>query len=294
MAKQILLTGGAGYIGSNTALELLNAGYEVVIVDNFCNSDEKLDERLAGIPVYKADVTKYGELAEVFGKYDFHAVIHFAALKAVGVSVREPLEYYANNVGGLLTTLRLMQAHGVNRIVYSSSATVYDPAGPLPYTETSPVGNANSPYGQTKVICEQIIRDYTASNPGFTAHLLRYFNPIKGAVKEKPRGVPNNLYPYIQQVHEGLREKLTVNGNDYPTRDGTCVRDYIDCTKIAQSHIAPLEAETPGLYIKNIGTGNGTTVLELIRQYEQENNCVIPYEIGPRRAGDIPECYCAG
>ncbi|MDR0935914.1 MAG: UDP-glucose 4-epimerase GalE [Oscillospiraceae bacterium] len=292
MKQQILLTGGAGYIGSNTALELLNSGYEPVIVDNFSNSDETLDPRLDGVTVYKVDVTDRAALSAVFDKHDFHAVINFAGLKAVAVSVEQPLDYYENNLGGLITTLRVMEAHNVTRFVFSSSATVYDPAASLPYTETSATGHCNSPYGWTKYFAERIILDYAAAHPLFTATLLRYFNPIKGAIAEKPRGVPNNIYPYIRQVHEGLRDKLIVFGNDYPTRDGTCVRDYIDCTEIAKRHIAPLETEKPGAYIKNIGTGTGTTVLELIRQYEQENNCTIPYEFGPRRAGDIAECYC--
>jgi UDP-glucose 4-epimerase len=287
--------GGAGYIGSHTAAELLSRGYEIVIYDNLSNSDAgviKNIEAVAGARVrfVRGDLLDEALLNKVFKKEKFDAVIHFAGLKAVGESVAKPLLYYQNNVSGTVNLLNAMQAYGVRTIVFSSSATVYGNQK-APYTEDLPLSVTN-PYGGTKLIIENMLKDLAAADKGFNAIILRYFNPIgaheSGLLGENPRGIPNNLAPYIMQVASGKREFLGIFGNDYKTADGTGVRDYIHVVDLALGHIAALEkCSTAGVHVYNLGTGKGTSVLELHSAFEKAVGKAIPYKILPRRAGDI-------
>jgi len=297
----ILVTGGAGYIGSHTVVELIAAGHDVVVVDNLINSSvESLRrvEKIVGksIPFYEIDVRNAGALDKVFAKDSFDAVIHFAGLKAVGESVEKPLLYYENNLGMTFSLLDVMAKHDVKKIVFSSSATVYGTPKELPLTEKSPVGiSLTNPYGKTKYMIEEILRDVAAANPGFSASLLRYFNPIgaheSGQIGEDPQGIPNNLMPFISQVAVGKRDKLSVFGDDYDTPDGTGVRDYIHVVDLARGHVAALTHMQPGANAYNLGTGRGTSVLELIHAFESASGQTIPYQVIPRRPGDITSCY---
>ncbi|MDZ7720289.1 MAG: UDP-glucose 4-epimerase GalE [Balneolaceae bacterium] len=299
--KSILVTGGAGFIGSHTVLELLNADYKVVVVDNLSNSKLEAISRVESltskkIDFYQVDLLNKNDLREVFNAYSFDAVIHFAALKAVGESVKQPLRYYKNNISGTINLCEVMQETGVNNFVFSSSATVYGDPSQSPLTEDSALGAVN-PYGQTKLTTEFLLKDLQAANPGWNVALLRYFNPVgaheSGQIGEDPSGVPNNLMPYVTQVAVGKRDKLNVFGDDYPTRDGTGERDYIHVVDLAVGHLKALEklTENPGLVTYNLGTGSGYTVLELVKTFEEVNEVSIPYEIAPRRDGDAASCY---
>ena len=298
----ILLTGGAGYIGSHTCLELLKAGHRAVIVDNYVNSCPEAIRRLeelAGqaIPHYEADVRDPEAMDRIFSENDFDAVIHFARLKAVGESVSQPLRYYRNNLDSTLTLCETMAAHGVKRIVFSSSATVYGVPDEVPLREDMFCKGCTNPYGWTKYMIEKILSGVAEADPEWSVVLLRYFNPIgadeSGMIGEDPFGVPNNLLPYIAQVAVGRREKLYVNGNDYPTKDGTGVRDYIHVTDLAKGHIAAIEyaAENTGCEAVNLGTGSGSSVFDVLHAFEAACGRELPYEIAPRRAGDIAVCY---
>jgi UDP-glucose 4-epimerase len=297
----ILVTGGAGYIGSHTCVELLNQGDEVVVFDNLCNSSrialERVEE-ITGKPFtfYEIDLLDRDGLHSVFERHEIEAVIHFAALKAVGESVVIPLKYYHNNVVGSIHLFEAAMAANVRKIVFSSSATVYGNPASVPITENFPVQPTN-PYGWTKAMIEQILIDLQAANPELNVTLLRYFNPVgahpSGLIGESPNGTPNNLMPYISQVAVGKLPELLVFGNDYPTVDGTGVRDYIHVVDLAQGHLAALEAmkNGPGLGIYNLGTGNGFSVLELIQAFEQASGRPIPYRVAGRRPGDVAESY---
>lgn len=298
---KILLTGGAGFIGSHTYVELLNAGHEAVIVDNFYNASERVMERLetiTGKPVcwYNVDVCDKEGLEKVFAAHTFDAVIHFAGYKAVGESVQKPLEYYRNNLDSTLTLCDVMRTFGVKRIVFSSSATVYGVTDDMPLVETMPTGCTN-PYGWTKYMNEQILRDVAHANPDWAVALLRYFNPIgaheSGMIGEDPVGIPNNLMPYITQVASGKLEKLRVFGNDYNTHDGTGVRDYIHVVDLAQGHVAACEylMNNVGCDIFNLGTGVGYSVLDLVHTFGRVNHLDIPYIIVERRPGDVARCF---
>lgn len=299
----ILVTGGAGYIGSHTCVELLESGYDIVVVDNLCNSCEESLSRVEKItgkpaPFVKADVCDAQAMEAVFRQYpDIEAVVHFAGLKAVGESVRKPLEYYTNNLVSTLTLLNVMRNHGVKNFVFSSSATVYGDPASVPIREDFPTGGTTNPYGTTKLFLERVLSDYCAADPTLNVALLRYFNPIgahsSGLIGEDPNGIPNNLVPYIAQVAVGKLEKLHVYGNDYPTPDGTGVRDYIHVVDLAQGHVAALKKlETNcGLFICNLGTGKGYSVLDILHAYEKACGKALPYVIDPRRPGDIAECY---
>lgn len=298
----ILVTGGAGYIGSHTVVELQNAGYDVVIVDNLVNASEKVIgriENITGKPVkfYKADIRDKEGLNEVFDKENIEACIHFAGLKAVGESVKKPLEYYTNNISGTLTLLDVMRSHNVKNIVFSSSATVYGNPAFVPITEECPKGQCTNPYGWTKSMLEQILTDVQFADNEWNVILLRYFNPIgahkSGTMGENPNGIPNNLMPYITQVAVGKLKELGVFGNDYDTPDGTGVRDYIHVVDLATGHVKAIEklAENPGLKIYNLGTGKGYSVLDIVKNFEAATGVKIPYVIKPRRAGDIATCY---
>ena len=303
--KKILVTGGAGYIGSHTVIALTLAGYTPVVVDNFVNSSAKILERIKSITGkdvihYEGDVTKRDFLSDVFTKEGvIDGVIHFAAHKAVGESINDPLEYYHNNVGGLVSLLGSMQKHAVAPIVFSSSATVYGDPEQNPIAETAQIKDASSPYGTTKIIGEQIIKDTTKTGAKISAIALRYFNPIgaheSGNIGELPLGVPSNLLPYLTQVAIGEREKLTIFGNDYDTPDGTAVRDYLHVMDLASAHIAALEhlkeREAPFYDVFNVGTGKGVSVQELINTFERVTGVKLCYSIGPRRDGDIAACY---
>lgn len=297
----ILVTGGAGYIGSHTCVELLQKGYEVVIADNFVNSSMDVPERIERITgktakVFELDVADSHALDLVFAENHIDAVIHFAGLKAVGESCQIPLRYYRNNLDTTLTLLETMERHGCKKLVFSSSATVYGPKNECPYTEDMPT-SATNPYGWTKVMIEQILRDYCAANPGFSAVLLRYFNPIgaheSGLLGDDPNGIPNNLMPYVARVAAGQLPKLTIFGDDYPTRDGTCLRDYLHVVDLAKGHISALAyAEThSGAEAFNLGTGDGVSVLELVHSFQEVNGVPVPYVIGGRRDGDLAEVY---
>mgnify|MGYP000201062113 CR=1 FL=1 len=303
MAKKILITGGAGYIGSHTALELLNEGYEVVVYDNLCNSSKeslKRVEELTGktITFYEGDVMDEAALKAMLEKEGVDAVIHCAALKAVGESVQKPLEYYRNNITGTLTLMDVMKQTGVKNIVFSSSATVYGSPEEMPITEECPKGQCTNPYGWTKSMMEQIMTDVQKANPDMNVILLRYFNPVgaheSGRIGEDPKGIPNNLVPYIAQVAVGKLEKLGVFGDDYDTPDGTGVRDYIHVVDLAKGHVKALKKfeEKPEVRIYNLGTGIGYSVLDVLHAYEEACGKTLPYEIKPRRAGDIATCYC--
>ena len=297
----ILLTGGAGYIGSHTYVELCAAGHNAVIVDNFYNSSPVVLRRLEAItgkpvPFHEADVCDATAMEEVFSQYSFDAVVHFAGYKAVGESVAKPQEYYRNNLDGALTLCEVMKRHGVTRFVFSSTGTVYAPECTPPFAETMPLGCTN-PYSWTKFMIEQILRDIALANPGWSVALLRYFNPIgahdSGTIGEDPVGIPNNLMPYITQVAAGVREKLRVFGSDYPTVDGTGVRDYIHVVDLAKGHVAACDyVEThKGVEAINLGTGKGCSVLEVVHAFESATGIAIPYEIVPRRPGDLPATF---
>ena len=299
---KILLTGGLGFIGSHTAVELLSAGHKTVIVDDLSNSSIDRAERVEKISgrkprVYICDAADRAAMSRVFEENAIDAVVHFAGYKAVGESVKLPLKYYRNNLDTAITTLEVMREHGVKRFVFSSSATVYGTENPIPYTEDMPTGGCTNPYGWTKLMIEQMLRDECAADGEFSAVLLRYFNPIgaheSGLIGERPNGIPNNLMPYITQVAAGKREKLSVFGNDYPTRDGTGVRDYIHVRDLAEGHAAALEyaAKNTGAVAVNLGTGVGYSVLEVVETFKRVNNVPLPYEIAPRREGDLAEYY---
>ncbi len=301
MAK-ILITGGAGYIGSHTAVELLNEGYEVVVYDNLYNSSEesiKRVEELTGktVKFYEGDILDAEFLKTMFEMEKIDAVIHCAALKAVGESVRKPLEYYHNNITGTLTLLGVMREVGVKNIVFSSSATVYGDPAMIPITEECPKGHCTNPYGWTKSMMEQIMSDLQKSDPEWNVVLLRYFNPVgahkSGRIGEDPKGIPNNLMPYISQVAVGKLEKLGVFGNDYNTHDGTGVRDYIHVVDLAIGHVKAIDyiLTNPGLDVINLGTGTGYSVLDMVKAFSKALGRDLPYEIKPRRAGDIDMCY---
>ena len=298
----VLLTGGAGYIGSHTAVELLNAGHDVVIADNYANSNPIVARRITritGKPVkcYEADVADPAALERLFQKNAIDSVIHFAGLKAVGESVRLPLDYYRNNLDSTLALLAAMEAHGVRQLIFSSSATVYGKHAALPYREDAETGPCTNPYGWTKLFIEQILRDYAAAHPDFSAVLLRYFNPVgaheSGLMGEDPRDIPNNLMPYIARVAVGTLPYLNVFGNDYPTPDGTGVRDYIHVTDLATGHMAALgyAASHTGVEVFNLGTGTGYSVLDMVHAFSRACGKDIPYRIAPRRSGDIAACY---
>jgi UDP-glucose 4-epimerase len=297
----VLLTGAAGYIASHTWLALQQAGYRVVGVDNFVNSSPLVLERLAElapapIEFERADVCDVAAMDEIFDRYRPAAVVHFAAYKAVGESVSQPLAYYRNNLGGLVNTCEAMKRHGCLRMVFSSSATVYGAPEQLPLREDAPT-SATNPYGATKLMGEQILRDLGIADPAWQTACLRYFNPVgaheSGRIGEDPRGTPNNLMPYVAQVAVGRRAKLSVFGNDYPTPDGTGVRDYIHVTDLAEGHVAALRRlmEQPGSLTVNLGTGRGYSVLELVRAYEAASGRSVPYELVARRPGDVAACY---
>lgn len=299
----ILVAGGAGYIGSHTCVELLNAGYEVVVVDNLYNSSEEALKRVEtitgkAVTFYQVDLLDKPALDDVFKKESISSVINFAGLKAVGESVRKPLEYYHNNITGTLNLCDVMRNHGVKNIIFSSSATVYGDPAFVPITEECPKGQITNPYGQTKGMLEQILTDLHVADPEWNVVLLRYFNPIgaheSGLIGEDPKGIPNNLVPYIAQVAVGKLERLGVFGNDYPTHDGTGVRDYIHVVDLAKGHVKALKKLTPGsgVSIYNLGTGNGYSVLDVLHAYEKACGKELPYEVKERRAGDIATCYC--
>ena len=298
----VLLTGGAGYIGSHSAVELLAAGHEAVIADDLSNASEKAVARIEQISgksvrFYRIDINDRSALRRVFAENRIDAVMHFAGFKAVGESVREPLKYYRNNLGSTLSLLQCMDEAGCRRIIFSSSATVYGTPKALPLTEDSPVGPCSNPYGWTKLMIEQILRDWVATDPETSVVLLRYFNPVgahpSGLIGEAPNGIPNNLMPYISQVAVGRRERLSVFGNDYPTPDGTGVRDYIHVVDLARGHVAALgwAAAHRGTEVFNLGTGRGSSVLQLVAAFERATGVPIPYVIAPRREGDVPECW---
>lgn len=298
----VLLAGGAGYIGSHTCVELINAGHDVIIADNFSNSCPEAVARVEEItgrkiPLYEADVCDKTAVEKIFSENKIDAVIHFAGLKAVGESCEKPIEYYRNNIDSTLTLLESMKKHGVNNFIFSSSATVYGTPETVPLVETMPTGSPTNPYGWTKLMMEQILTDTANANPDMSIVILRYFNPIgaheSGRIGEDPNGIPNNLMPYITQVAAGRLESLGVFGNDYPTRDGTGVRDYIHVVDLAKGHVKAIDysAEHKGTEIFNLGTGTGYSVLDIVKAFSKINNIEIPYVIKPRRSGDIAECY---
>ncbi len=298
----ILVTGGTGYIGSHTVVELQNAGYDVIVCDNLSNSSEKSlarVEQITGKPVkfYKSDIRDRAAMDAIFENEDITAVIHFAGLKAVGESVLKPWEYYDNNITGTLTLVDAMRKHNVKNIIFSSSATVYGTPAFVPITEECPKGQCTNPYGWTKSMLEQILTDiYTADNE-WNVVLLRYFNPIgahkSGLIGEDPNGIPNNLMPYITQVAVGIRPELSVFGNDYDTHDGTGVRDFIHVVDLARGHVCAVNyaLKTTGIEAVNLGTGTGYSVLDLVNTFEKVNGVKVPYVISPRRPGDIGTCY---
>ena len=300
---KILLTGGAGYIGSHTIIELDMAGHSVAVVDNLYNSNPKALERVGEIigkkiPFYKADIRDAEALAKVFEAEKPEAVIHFAGLKAVGESCVKPLEYYHNNMTGTFILLDVMRNHGCKNIIFSSSATVYGDPAIIPITEQCPKGHCTNPYGQTKSMLEEVLMDVQKADPEWNVVILRYFNPIgahqSGKIGENPNGIPNNLMPYITQVAIGKRAELGVFGNDYDTHDGTGVRDYIHVCDLAAGHVCALKAiqRNCGLGIYNLGTGHGYSVLDVVKAFEKANGVPVKYSIKPRRPGDIATCYC--
>jgi len=299
--KRILVTGGAGYIGTHTCVELIKKGYEVVAVDNYVNSSEesiKRVEKITGkeVKIYNADVRNKSALDKIFTEQKIDWVIHFAGLKAVGESCAKPIEYYDNNLNGTLTLLQSMREHGCKKIVFSSSATVYGDPEELPLTEASKTGGTTNPYGTSKYFQEIMLSDVYKSDKEWTVVLLRYFNPVgaheSGLIGEDPKGIPNNLTPYIVKVAIGELKEIGVFGNDYPTPDGTGVRDYIHVTDLAKGHVAAIEKiEKSGIYTYNLGTGKGYSVLDVIKAFEKACGRKLPYVIKPRRAGDIAACY---
>ncbi len=299
---RILVTGGAGYIGSHTCLELLNQGHEVVVFDNLCNSSEESLKRVMALTgktltFYQADMLDREAMEHIFEKEQIDAVIHFAGLKAVGESVAKPLEYYYNNITGTLILCDVMRKHNVKKIIFSSSATVYGDPAFVPITEECPKGQCTNPYGQTKSMLEQMLTDIQKADPEWTVILLRYFNPVgaheSGMIGEDPAGIPNNLTPYITQVAVGKLKEVGVFGNDYDTPDGTGVRDYIHVMDLADGHVKALKKfeDAPGVYIYNLGTGQGYSVLDMIHAFSKAVGKEIPYVIKPRRPGDIATCY---
>ena len=298
----ILVTGGAGFIGSHTVVELQNAGEEVVVLDNLSNASVKALSRVEAItgkkvPFYEADIRDRQALDKIFSSEKIDSVIHFAGLKAVGESVQKPWEYYDNNITGTLTLVDVMRKHGCKNIIFSSSATVYGDPAIIPITEECPKGQCTNPYGWTKSMLEQVLSDIQKADPEWNVVLLRYFNPIgahkSGTMGENPNGIPNNLMPYITQVAVGKLPQLNVFGNDYDTPDGTGVRDYIHVVDLAKGHVKALKKLAPGsgLNIYNLGTGVGYSVLDIVKNFEEANGVKIPYEIKDRRAGDIATCY---
>lgn len=299
----ILVTGGAGFIGSHTCVELQNAGYDVVVIDNLCNASAKSLERVEAITgkhvtFYEGDIRDRAKLNEIFDKEDIECVIHFAGLKAVGESVHKPWEYYENNISGSLILFDVMRQHNCKNIMFSSSATVYGNPAQIPITEECPKGTCTNPYGWTKWMLEQILTDLHTADPEWNVVLLRYFNPIgahpSGTMGENPNGIPNNLMPYITQVAIGKLPYLNVFGNDYDTPDGTGVRDYIHVMDLASGHVAALKKikENAGLCVYNLGTGVGYSVLDIVHNFEDATGIKIPYKITARRDGDIATCYC--
>ena len=299
---KVLVTGGAGYIGSHTCVELIAAGHEPVVIDNLCNSNPESLNRVKQItgkevPFYEGDVRDERLLNTIFSEHDIGCVIHFAGLKAVGESVAKPLEYYENNLCSTMTLCRVMGKRGVKRIVFSSSATVYSGDNEMPLRETSKTGNCTNPYGWTKYMGEQILRDLTVADPEWSVVLLRYFNPVgahaSGLIGEHPNGIPNNLMPFISQTAIGKRHHLNVFGNDYDTHDGTGVRDYIHVVDLAKGHVAAIShlMKTTGESVFNLGTGTGYSVLDMVKAFETANGIPVPYEIAPRRPGDLATCY---
>ena len=300
----VLVTGGSGYIGSHTCLELVNAGHQVTAVDNLSNSSEESLERvreLTGkeIKFVKADILDMAAMDKIIGDEKFDSVIHFAALKAVGESVAQPLHYYRNNITGTVNLLGVLQNHQVKNFVFSSSATVYGLPKSLPLTETAdtPIDEVTNPYGRSKLIMEYVLRDWNTANPDTNVALLRYFNPVgaheSGRIGEDPNGIPCNLLPYVSQVAVGKLEKLSVFGDDYETKDGTGVRDYIHVVDLAVGHVLALKKleEKPGVVVYNLGTGNGYSVLEIVNAFEKASGKKVPYSVAPRRPGDIAACF---
>ncbi len=298
---RILVTGGTGYIGSHTSIRLLEAGYEPILLDNLYNSKRAVLERLTQITgrtltFYEGDIRDQPLVEKILTDERIEAVIHFAGLKAVGESVSIPLKYYENNVGGTVSLLEAMEKTGVRSLVFSSSATVYGDPQQLPIPETAPL-SATNPYGRSKLFIEEILRDLAIADPRWSLVLLRYFNPVgahpSGLIGEDPQGIPNNLMPFVAQVAVGRRKKVSVFGNDYPTPDGTGVRDYIHVVDLAQGHVAALDAHAreAGLFTYNLGTGNGSSVLEVIEAFARASGRPVPYEIVPRRPGDVAACY---
>lgn len=302
MPQRILVTGGAGYIGSHACVSLLEAGFEVVVADNLSNSSRESLVRVEEITAKSltfvhADLCHKEELEALFERYRFAAVLHFAGLKAVGESVAQPLRYFSNNVGGTLNLLEVMAAHGCKRLVFSSSATVYGDPAVVPIVESAPVGAVSNPYGRCKHVIETMLMDLYAADASWDIGILRYFNPVgahpSGRIGEAPQGVPNNLMPYITQVAVGRRPQLQIFGDDYPTADGTGVRDYIHVMDLVAGHVAMLEQlfEGCGLKVYNLGTGRGTSVLELVKAFSSVNQVAVPYEVVARREGDIAACW---
>lgn len=306
----VLLSGGAGFIGSHTAVELINEGYDVVIADNYYNSSPKVIQRIEDITgknvkVYEVDVTYADKLETVFAENDIDTVIHFAGYKSVGESVKFPLKYYRNNIDSTLTILELMEKHNVRNFVFSSSATVYGTPKKVPITEDMPIGGCTNPYGKTKLMIEDILQDAAAANKNLSVIMLRYFNPIgaheSGKIGEMPNGIPNNLMPYITQVAIGKLKELSVFGNDYPTHDGTGVRDYIHVVDLAKGHVAAVDycnknvrqesCHDRNVSVFNLGTGVGYSVLDIVKAFSKVNDINIPYRIVGRRDGDVAECY---
>lgn len=295
----VLVTGGSGYIGSHTCVQLLEAGHQPIILDNLCNSKASVVEtlsRLTGknVPFYQGDIRDSDLLDRLFASHDIDAVIHFAALKAVAESVSKPIEYYDNNIYGTLTLVKAMKKAGVKNLIFSSSATVYGDQPRIPYQESFPTGMPASPYGRSKLIVEQILTDVQKAHPDWSIALLRYFNPVgahpSGEMGEDPQGIPNNLMPFIAQVAVGRRESLAVFGNDYPTEDGTCVRDYIHVVDLADGHVAAMKAlhQRPGVHIYNLGAGVGYSVLQVVQAFSQACGKPLAYHFAPRREGDLP------
>lgn len=303
-SNKILVTGGAGYIGSHTVVQLVERGYTPVVLDNFSNAHRSVLDavgEIVGKPVLleEGDCNDHDLLTSLFERHNFDGVIHFAAYKAVGESVADPLSYYHNNLNGLIVLLDVMEQFEVNKLVFSSSCTVYGtPSGSSLVNEQTPLGTPNSPYGWTKWMCEQIVRDVVKARPELKAVLLRYFNPVgahaSGKIGEYPQGVPNNILPYITQTAAGILPQVTIHGSDYPTPDGTCIRDFIHVSDLADAHIRALDymTEAPdNLSVFNLGTGKGTSVLELIHAFEKVTGQPVKYAFGPRRAGDVTEIY---
>ncbi len=298
----VLVTGGAGYIGSHTCVELIEAGHHPIAVDNLVNASAESLRRVAQItgkevPFIDGDVCDEALMEKVFSENEIDCVIHFAGLKAVGESVEKPLAYYSNNLTSTMNLCKVMGRHGVKKIIFSSSATVYDRDNTMPLREDSKIGNCTNPYGWTKFMCEEILRDVAKADKEWSVVLLRYFNPVgahpSGLIGEHPNGIPNNLMPFISQTAIGKREKLSVFGNDYPTPDGTGVRDYIHVVDLARGHVAAIDylCSHTGEAVFNLGTGNGYSVLDMVNAFEKANGVKVPYVIAPRRSGDVAVCY---